>query len=549
MSAATLFALMLSLVGARGPVMSVGAEPAGPAVTLIFPAKSQRLETGLWLARGESLSFAVEGEWTMWAGHFGRSNAIGHRYRVGLYGWGCLMARIGGGGEFSVGTGRTLTADASGALVLYPNLGAVGMTEGDGELKVTIRGGRPEGQVIAELAAKGAQVQVPAAGDGTIADLYVEAGQEVRFDAFGQWRMYADGQLLGPDGDLRRRIADGVAWGRLMVRFGGPGFGVGEWQQVGGQRVVRAKQSGLVQFRPAVGQYEGHERSGALTVVVRGAQPATPELRRRAEVAAQDYERQMAYLRLCQYRRALMLPAPATSPELMRAAQAQAEYLAGLAPTAPAAQAARERVAGFGGQFLSEASHGYTDGVRAVDGLWQTVRQRMALADPRATAVGVGVASGQTPVCVVVTGALPNKSRLPDAAVYPADNAAGVPGTWNGLEEPALVPADQPRPYGCPVSLTVPTGIDLVAAATLVDRLKQPVACSLQGPPKGGATAVLVPLAPLKEHETYTATMTVVSGGKNKVATWRFTCGLPDGEPIARPRLDDPANPKCGLER
>lgn len=540
MSLALAVALLFTLADERP--LTLLTEPGGPGVTFTFPATDGRLDTGLWFGRGQAVSFEVTGEWTMWEGHFGTSNALGHRYRVGLYGWGALMGRVGGGAEFAVGMGRTVTTDAAGQLYLYPNTGNAGMPGGAGELQITVRGGRPQAEVIADLARQGTRLTVPA-DKGLVSDLFVEPDQEIVVDAFGEWTMYEGAAPTGPDGDSRRLLADHTPWGRLMMRVGGPDFAAGETYRLASQTTVRVRRGGLLSFAPATGEFAGHPRSGELTVVVRGARQATPELRARAAELAADHERQMAVLRLAQYRRALVLPPAAASPELMRAAQAQAEVLA-IGRGTP--QTARGRVVGFAGQPLAELAHGYTDGVRAIDGLWQTVRGRRALADTRATAVGVGVAAG---VCLVLTGELPYKGHLPQAAVWPADGANGLPGEWSGQEEPPVVPVDLPRPFGSLVSLTIPRGLEDVLAARLTTRDGQPVPLYIAEPEAGGDTLVLVPLLSLRMHETYDAEVEFVSEGEANSVKWRFTIGRPEALPLALPRLDDPANPPIDLGR
>ncbi|NUQ01279.1 MAG: hypothetical protein HUU35_15640, partial [Armatimonadetes bacterium] len=257
-----------------------------------FAAAQERLDTGLYVQRGERLEIEARGSWTMWAGHYGRSNADGHRYRAGVYGWGRLMARVGSGEEISIGTHKAWTSPNEGLLVLYPNLGELGLRGGEGQLEIDVTGGTRVEQVIASLSKAGECVTVPA--DGTMTDLYVEEGQLVTIHAFGEWRMFEHGPLLTPDGDLTRRLPDGTPWGRLVARVGAPTFSVGETYPTGARRELRPARSGMLELSPAVGPYAGHARSGNLTVVVRGARRASPEDRAAAQRAAADYERSLA---------------------------------------------------------------------------------------------------------------------------------------------------------------------------------------------------------------------------------------------------------------
>lgn len=556
---------MLWLLG----VLLLAGPPTGEPVVLTFPAATGRLDTGLYVTRGESLSFEATGEWTMWDGHFGRSNALGHRYRVGLYGWGQLMARIGSGAEVAIGTRKTFTAADSGALYLYPNLGTAGMPAPAGELQVGIRGGRPVGTVIDALAAQGIKLTLPA--DGAFVPVWVDPDHDVRFDVFGEWTMYEGGRPLTANGDAALRLPDGAPLGQLQVRCAGPTFGYGDWQPVGSQRTWHPRRAGLLELRPAVGPYAGHTRGGSLTVIVRGGHGATEAEAAVAARGAQDYERGMAYLRLCQYRRQLLLPRPACSPALMKAAQAHAEYLAardtrGHAEDPPtlgytgAGPLERALAMGFplragdplAGAILGEGLHGYTDGLRAIDGLWATVGQRAVMADPAATEVGVGVASGRQPVCVLLLGTRPG--ALPKhsvAAAWPSDGQSGVAPSWSGREEPAVLPDDVPRPVGPLLSLTLEGKVEQVSPAELSDERdhKLPV---LQPSPvtvKLGTTVYVVPRAPLRSQQTYHLSLAAVVDGQPRTFAWRFITGSGALPPLAAPRLDDPANPPLSLDR
>ena len=563
-STALWLGLCLLARGQGRPSAPPAAAPTPAEATLTMPASGGRLSTGLYVQRGESVSVAADGAWTMWAGHFGRSNALGHRYRVGLHGWGQLMARVGDGPEIAVGTAKTFTSATAGPLFLFPNTGDAGMPAPEGELRVTIRGGQPVDQVVAALAADG--VQVEATASGGVAPVYVEAGREVRLDAFGEWTMYEGGEPVSADGDPRRRLPDGTRWGRLSVRVGGPSFGVGPWQAVGSQGVYRPVRSGLLELAPAVGHFAGHTRAGTLTVVVRGGQPATDERRRAAETAAQDYERESGCVRLAQYRKLLGVPEPVCSPPLMKAAQAHAEYLAARSqrghledpPTlgyTGRAPLDRATAMGFKGQMVTEAVHGLTDALVAVDSLWNTLGQRPALADPGALSVGVGVARGKTAAFVLLVGVAADQTAKPGprsaAAVYPADAQRGLPLAWSGLEEPPVLPADLPRPLGPPVSLSTNLEDAAFDDPRLLDRLEQRVPTTLVGPvtTPGGTTLLLVPLAPLRPNETYRARVSLRAGETRRVVEWRFTTGATDLPPLPAPHLGDPTNPPVRLDR
>jgi uncharacterized protein YkwD len=565
-----MLAALLAPAGGGGGLLGPAAEAQPPTAVLVFPAAAGRLDTGVFVARGETVKINADGEWTMWAGHYGLSNALGHRYRQGVYFWGQLMARVGGGGEIAIGTGRSFAASDSGELILYPNTGDLGIPAGDGQLTITIWGGRPVSAVVAELSAAGQAVTVPAAGEGVITDLWVEAGQPLRVDAFGQWRMFDGGPLLGPEGDPRRNLADGTAWGRLTARVGGPSFADSEPVSVGAQSVWRPTTSGLLALQAAVGEYAGHPREGSLTVIVRGAQPATEAQKAAAERAAQDRQRLLACLRLRQYRRHLRLGELAASPALMKAAQAHAEYLAAAGRLGhdeqPTVQGytgvgAFDRAVdmGFRGRLLNEGIHGYTDGLMAIDGLWNTIHQRLALTDPTANVVGVGVAKGAVAAFVVLTGSVQAPATKPtvrakqaDAATWPADGEVGATTRWSGLEEPSALPAGATGPFGPPLSLTILSGeIERLEQAVLLDGHDRPLPTYALGPEldPGHHTVCLVPQAPLATDESFTCRFKVIVGGVARTADWRFSTGSGTLSPFVAPRLGDPANPTFSLDR
>lgn len=547
--------------GGRGPEAAQERPTSPPAtgLTLTFPASQGRLETGLYFRRGEPISVAAQGSWSMWGGHFGLSNAYGHRFRAGQYGWGCLMARIGSGDVLAVGTRNTWTASCFGTLVLYPNTGPYGVQDGQGELTLQITGGRPVEQVIDELVADdGLKLTLPAEVTEVPTGVYLPAGELVKIDAFGEWRMYPDGPLLTADGDGSRQLPNGQPWGRLMVRTGGQDFAVGEAQYVGQTTELRPKVGGILWLGPNIGDYTGQERSGKLTVVIRGGQPASRELTGRADRTAADYERTLAFLRIHQYRRAMELPDPVCSPELMRAAQQQASLLAaGQASSGTPLE--RARAAGFKGTDVRECVHGYVAGIKAIDGLWNTVYQRAALVGPERRAVGIGVAKGVRAVCVVMVGAAPGlpevAGKVPELAAYPPHRGIDLPGSWSGQEKPSPLPSGAAAPLGAPVSVTLTHGKLLkVRRFELKNGRGETIPRELlllgADPAKLLAESVfLLPQEPLTPQTTYACLAQVETSDGPVRLEWRFTTGRPGALPLAIPDPKSPAGPEVDLGR
>lgn len=537
---------------------------ADPAVFKIAAADG-RLNTGLFVRRGETISIEASGRWTMWGGHFGLSNAFGHRFRVGQYGWGQLMARVGAGAELAVGTRLTWTSAVAGLLVLYPNTGEYGVRDGQGELTVRVTGGRPIEEEIVSYGPDVIRITVPADSDGVVTDVVVDSRQPVQIDAFGEWRMHETGPPLPPEGDLTRLLSNGIPWGRLVAQLGGPSFAVGQSYPVGQSALLRPELGGVLHLRANVGEYAGHRREGALLVTIRGVRRGTPDELVAADRAAQDYERSRAFLRYHQYRLRLRLPEVRCDAALMRAAQAHAEYLARTGavgheetPGEPgftgATPAERAEAAGLDGELAAEAVHGYTDGVEAVDGLWRTVYHRLGFLDARATRVGVGIASGRRPACVVLTGVptQADKSDPPPAAVmFPKDQQTGVPVAWNGIEQPSPFAEPPAGPVGFPLSLTLTDGeVDGPVSADLRDARGNPVPAMVISPQNDPhrllrATVAVVPTAPLQPLTSYGCRVRI----GHQTYTWSFTTGT-GGSPILPPvTLGAPANPPIDLGR
>ncbi len=548
------------LTGALACLLCVAPSPTRE---LTFEAAAGRLVTGVFVERGDLLDIRADGAWTMWGGHFGMSNAEGHRFRAGLFGWGRLMARVGAGQEISVGVHSRWTSADRGELVLYPNLGEYGVRDGRGALKVSVTGGRPVAQVVASLARSGVRIEVPAAATEIGTGVFVQDGDQLSVDAFGEWRMYDDGPWLSPAGDLRRLISEGIPWGRLVARFGGPTFAVGETFTVGPQREIRPRRGGLLYLGPAVGEYAGHARGGTLTVVVRGGAAATAEQAVAAQHRAEDYERTRAFLRLHEFRLAMGLPPAECDPVLMRAAQAHAVYLArhgldGHAETAGqdgfTGVTPAERTNGFSGR-VAELVHGYTDGVTAVDGLLTAVYHRLPLMDPAATRYGVGVARSARPICVVVAGAPPGEARAAGPVVCPRDRQVYVPPSWSGLEDPSPLPAGAVGPVGFPIALVSPgTPITAVEEAVVLDSRDQPVECWLLRPGSDPAklltdAVVLIPRRPLDPQRQYTVNLRARTAEGQITRTWRFSTGYGGRLLPGDPQLDNPANPVIDLGR
>ncbi len=545
-------------------VTAAGSQPT----SFVFPAAQERLDTGLWFSRGNTVEVNATGEWTMWAGHYGKSNANGHRFRAGLYGWGRLMARVGSGQEISIGTQKRFTASDSGPLFLYPNAGEYGVRGGAGELQITVLGGTPVKEVIARLSETGVRVTVPA-DQGLITDVFVEDDQTVSIDAFGEWRMFENGPLLTAHGDLKRFLADGTPWGRLVARFGGTTFATGETYAIGASRQVRPNLGGLLELQPAVGPYYGQQRTGSLEVVIRGARLATDRDRQRADRRAADVERTLGFLRIHQLRHALSLPVAFGDPALMRAAQSHAEYLArhgggheqvaeqpGFTGVTPAERAA---AAGFRGEVAGELIHGYTTGQQSIDGLWSTVYHRVPLVDPAATAYGVGVAKGSRPYYVVVAGVPavppPDPTKVPEIATYPQDQQVSVPWSWSGLESPTALPADATGPVGYPISATLTRrNLTKVVKAELADRDGRPLPVWVIAPDRDPhrrlrASLFIVPRQPLEKQRTYYCAISVETDQGPLDYQWRFTTGLTETPLPVDVRLGNPSSPKVDLGR
>lgn len=524
--------------------------------TFVFPAEAGRIYTGIYIERGERVKITADGAWTMWAEEFGRSNAIGHRFRVGNFGWGRLMGRVGSGEELSVGTSLDWTSSESGVLVLYPNVGDYGIRGGDGALTITVTGGTPLEEHLERLAADGARVSVPADTRGLITDVYVRQGDEISIDAFGEWRMYEDGPLVTAAGDLSRRLADTTPWGRLTARVGGPTFAGGEDYDLGEGRIIRPRRNGLLELRPKVGPYAGHRRSGRIEVIIRGGTPADERLRAAAATEAASYERALGFLHVHQYRRHLSLAPSYAEPALMRAAQAHAEALA-----RGEADELRPRLGeeGFAGELTGVAVHGYTDGVAAVDGFWRAPYHRAMIAEPDARAVGVGVARGERAAFVLLLGRSENAPAhqvpVPEVALFPKAGQTNVTTSWTGRSDPSPFPEPPPGAVGFPASATfTTTTVTAIRSARMADTRGQQVACLPLGP---GAdphdrlrrTVFVLPLAPLTQLETYEVQMAVDTPDGPREVSWRFTCGLDREAVLPAPQLNQPSNPVIDLGR
>ncbi|MBI2302829.1 MAG: hypothetical protein HYU66_28315 [Armatimonadetes bacterium] len=553
-------------------VLTLLAGPHAPArtATFTFPATAGRLNSQLYVLSGEQIKVTASGEWTMWKGHLGLSSALGHGFRVGRFGWGHLMARVGSGTEIAVGAQHVWTSACAGALVFYPHVGRYGVRDGDGTLTLTVEGGRPEEEAIAELGAHAFRVKVPADGEETITDIFVGDREEVRVDAFGEWRMFDGGPLLNADGDLERFLSTGLPWGRLLARFGGPTFATGKDYVVGARSLLRPEQGGLLALRPAVGQYAGHARSGVLDVVVRGGRRATPELAAQCLQRVTDDQRSLAFLRIHEYRHALNLQDGYCSPELMRAAQAHAEYLAqngvrghdeeaGKPGFTGATAAERAAAARFDGELVAEAVHGLTDGAAAVDSLWGTVYHRVGLLDPQGRAFGVGVARGQTTAFVLLAGAAQrapkDDTKVPDVVTFPLDKQTRVPTGWDGREEPAVLPDNVVGPVGYPISVTL-TRADLqqVTEAVLRDARGQEVPAFVVAPEADPhkllrASAFLVPNLPLRALMRYSCQFELVTSAGPQTVMFSFTTGAADTLWNPYPHLGEPASPPIDLGR
>ena len=553
-------------------LLALGLPAAAAPLQLEFPAGAGRLPTGLYVHRGDQIHIVALGEWTMWEGHFAPVNAAGHRYRAGNVSWGRLTARIGLGPEIAVGTERSWSASAPGELVLYPYVGDLGLKSPAGKLSLTIEGGTPVEQVIDELAKDGVKLTIPASGGPTITDLWVDPGETVEVDAFGEWTMWPQGTPVSATGDFDHRLEAGVPWGRLMARFGGPDFSTDPDYEVGVSRQLRPERGGLLEFRPAVGEYGAYQRSGQLTVVVRGARVADDRTRARAAREAEDYERAIGFLRVYQARKALALPDAFTAPALMRAAQAHAEYLAahgggheeeaGQTGFTGTTAAERATAAGFHGEVAGELIHGDLAGLDAVDGLWSTIYHRVPFLDPAVTAYGTGVAKGPARIAFVVLAAVPTTqsaeppARLPAVTTYPLRDQVRVPASWSGLESPSPFEPTTPRPVGYPISVTL-TGADIAevvdASLETIRGVPVPILVVAPGADPAGllrATAFLIAREAMDPETGYKVSITLKTTAGDEISeSWGFTTGLGQRPFLTVPRLGHPANPPIDLGR
>jgi len=98
----------------------------------------------LWVAKGETLSFQIRGQWRMWEqwqpvdyrGHTNFEKINEHGYL------GVLVGRVEGGDYFAVVEGLRYASPAAGRLILFANRGNYRGLMVSGELTVTVTGGR-----------------------------------------------------------------------------------------------------------------------------------------------------------------------------------------------------------------------------------------------------------------------------------------------------------------------------------------------------------------------------------------------------------------------
>ena len=106
----------------------------------------------VWVEKGEKISFAVKGNWTMWD-KWKPVDYKGHQNfakKVNGFEVGRLLARIEGADAFAVNDQGSHVAQKSGRIILYANRGNYAHLSGHGELSVEITGAREISQQEAE---------------------------------------------------------------------------------------------------------------------------------------------------------------------------------------------------------------------------------------------------------------------------------------------------------------------------------------------------------------------------------------------------------------
>lgn len=168
-------------------------------------------------------------------------------------------------------------------------------------------------------------------------------------------------------------------------------------------------------------------------------------------------------------RAAIGLPLLRKSPELMRAAQAHADYYIRNLGDASAGGLHREVPGkpGFSGVSIFDRAKaaaytfnwidetfGFLPPSGTLEWALQTVFHRYMFVHPSAVDIGYGSASsGRTTATVFNVGLSPrHTAAVPLPSVFPADGARGVPPAWDGAESPDPAPG-VPRPLGPPITL------------------------------------------------------------------------------------------------
>lgn len=111
---------------------------------LVVNPQKEEVAYPLWVAKGETLSFQISGQWSMWEqwqpvdyrGHTNFQKINEHGYL------GTLVGRIEGDDYFAVVEGLRYVSPVAGRLILFANRGNYRDLMASGELTVTVVGGR-----------------------------------------------------------------------------------------------------------------------------------------------------------------------------------------------------------------------------------------------------------------------------------------------------------------------------------------------------------------------------------------------------------------------
>ncbi|MBM4436492.1 MAG: hypothetical protein FJ029_04500 [Actinobacteria bacterium] len=229
------------------------------------------------------------------------------------------------------------------------------------------------------------------------------------------------------------------------------------------------------------------------------------------------------------YRATMGLPPLTQSPELMRAAQAHADYyirnmddpnagglhneVRGKPGFTGESIYDRAKNAGYALNWIDE-TFGFLGPQRTLDWAMGTVYHRYMFVHPSAADIGYGTASrGRTTVAIFNVGLAPNRTAsVPMPTVYPIDGATDVPASWDGGESPDPAPGIA-RPLGPPVTLQFGLNETVVwGSAALYGPSGAPVAAAVTTSQWRRALA-LVPHDPLRAGATYRVEVNGTRGG------------------------------------